>query len=227
MTPGTFLDPYAAIIVGGGTIVAAMLRTPSADLGRALKALVTLPRRDFSAGPLIEQINALSRIARRHGTVALDRSVIADPDVAAAIAMIVDGDSAEAVEGELRHRRRARIERHAAAGEAWAGMAEVAPAMGMVGTLVGLVAMFMQMSDPRAIGQAMAVALLATLYGALIANLFAMPIAARLRAAARIEAFERARLETPLTALAAREAPRAIAPVGFSPASPAREEQES
>ena len=219
MTPGTFLDPYAAIIVGGGTIVAAMLRTPSADLARALHALVTLPRRRFTAEPLLEQVGALSRIARRHGTIALDRSVIVDGDVAIAIALIVDGEGAEGVARELRHRRRARIERHAAAADAWTGMAEVAPAMGMVGTLVGLVAMFTQMSDPRAIGQAMAVALLATLYGALIANLVAMSIASRLRAAARAEAFERARLEAPLAALAAREAPRApVAPVSFSPA---------
>ncbi|MFW2850851.1 motility protein A [Sphingomonas sp. TX0543] len=217
MTPGTFLDPYAAIIVGGGTFVAAMLRTPSADLGRALKALVTLPRRDFSAEPLIEQVNALSRIARRHGTIALDRSVIADADLAAGIALIVDGEGADAVIREMRHRRRARIERHAAAAEMWSGMAEVAPAMGMVGTLVGLVAMFTQMRDPRAIGVAMAVALLATLYGAIIANLVAMPIAMRLRAAARIEAFERARLEAPLAALAMREAPRTAGPVTFSP----------
>ncbi|WEK44675.1 MAG: MotA/TolQ/ExbB proton channel family protein [Candidatus Sphingomonas colombiensis] len=218
MTPGTFLDPYAAIIVGGGTIVAAMLRTRSADLTRALHALITLPRRDFSAEPLLEQVNALSRIARRHGTIALDRSVIVDSDVATAIALIVDGEGAEGITRELRHRRRARIERHAAAADVWTGMAEVAPAMGMVGTLVGLVAMFTQMSDPRAIGQAMAVALLATLYGALIANLVAMPIATRLRAAARIEAFERARLEAPLAALAAREAPRnPVGPVSFSP----------
>lgn len=218
MTPGTFLDPYAAIIVGGGTFVAAMLRTPSADLGRALKALVTLPRRDFSAEPLIEQVNALSRIARRHGTIALDRSVIADADLAAGIALIVDGEGADAVIREMRHRRRARIERHAAAADAWGAMAEAAPAMGMVGTLVGLVAMFTQMSDPHAIGQAMAVALLATLYGAILANLVATPIAVRLRAAGRIEALERARIEAPVAELAAREAPRACRPVSFSPA---------
>lgn len=218
MTPGMFLDPYAAVIVIGGTAVAAMLRTRADDLGRALRALATLPRRRFSADPLLEQIASLSRIAQRHGAVALDRSVIADADLAAAIAMIVDGEGAEAVAEELRRRRRARAERHAAAADAWSAMAEAAPAMGMVGTLVGLVAMFTQMSDPRAIGQAMAVALLATLYGALLANLVALPIAARLRAAGRIEALERARIEAPVAELAAREAPRGCRPVSFSPA---------
>ncbi len=214
MNLGTFLDPTALAIVGGGTIVSAILRTPAADLARAIAALRTLPRRRFAAAPMLEQIAAFGRIARRHGTMALDRSVIADSDLAAAVADIVDGHGPDQVADRLQHLRRARIERHTAAADAWAGMAEAAPAMGMIGTLVGLVAMFVQMADPQAIGSAMAVALLATLYGALLANLVAMPIANRLRAAARVEAFERTRLEAPLIALAERERPR---PVSFSP----------
>jgi chemotaxis protein MotA len=214
MNLATFLDPTALAIVGGGTIASAILRTPRTDLARAITALRTLSRPRFSAEPLLEQVAALGRIARRHGAVALDRTVIADPDVAAAIADIVDSHRPEDVAARLHYLRRARIERHVAAADAWAGTAEAAPAMGMVGTLVGLVAMFVQMADPQAIGSAMAVALLATLYGALIANLVAMPVATRLRAAARIEAFERQRLEAPLMALAAREQPR---PAGFSP----------
>ena len=87
--------------------------------------------------------------------------------------------------------------------------AEAAPAMGMVGTLIGLAA---DVRDDDRYGRrsarAMAVALLATLYGALIANLIAAPIAARLRLAGRTEASERARIEAPLVALAAREMPR-------------------
>lgn len=211
MNLGTFLDPVALAIVGGGTIASAVLRTPAGDLVRAGAALRTLTRRRFSADPLLEQVNALGRIARRHGPLALDKSVIADPDVAAAIADIVDGGDPEAVRRHLRHLRHARIERHGAAADAWVGMAEAAPAMGMVGTLVGLVAMFVQMTDPQAIGGAMAVALLATLYGALLANLVAMPVANRLRAAARVEAFERERLEEPLVALAKREQPHGAA----------------
>lgn len=210
MTPGTFLDPIALAIVGGGTLLAAILRTPARDLGRAIAALATLPRRRFDADPLLQQIAALGRIARRHGAIALDRSVIADADLAAAVADIVDGVDPEAIATKLQHLRRGRIERHVAAADAWGGMAEAAPAMGMVGTLIGLVAMFTQMTDPQAIGSAMAVALLATLYGALVSNLIALPIANRLRAAARYEAFERARIEEPLVALATREQPKAV-----------------
>lgn len=205
---GPFLDPIAFAIVGGGTLTAVILRTETSDLQRALAAPWRLGMRAFSADPLLTQIGAFGRIAQRHGVMALDKSIIADADVAAAIAAIVDGAPAEEVAARLLHRRRARLERHLAAADMWTGMAEVAPAMGMVGTLIGLVRMFTSMTDPSAIGGAMAVALLATLYGAVLANLVAMPIATRLRRRARTEAFERARLVDPLVALAIREAPR-------------------
>jgi chemotaxis protein MotA len=214
-TLAPFLDPTALALVGGGTALAVMFRTPFADLGRALAAVPTLMRGRFDADGLVEQIGNLSRIARRHGVIALDRTVIQDKDVRAAVAAIVDGRSPQDIEELLRHARRARIDRHVAAADVWAGAAEVAPAMGMVGTLIGLVGMFVKMQDPSAIGASMAVALLATLYGALIANLIAAPVAARLRRQARGEAMERLRLEAPLVALAFREQPR---PVSFVPA---------
>ncbi|MFA5967711.1 MAG: MotA/TolQ/ExbB proton channel family protein [Sphingomonas sp.] len=203
-----FIDPVAITIVLGGTTLATLLRQPLGDVARAVHALVVLPRRLFNADSLVEQIGALGRIAHRHGVMALDRSRIADPDVAAAIAAIVDGHEADVVAATIRDRRRARVERHVAAADVWAGAAEVAPAMGLVGTLIGLVRMFATMNDPAAIGAAMAIALLATLYGALLGNLLAMPIAVRLRRLARAEAVERQRLDAPLIAIAVREAPR-------------------
>lgn len=210
---GPFFDPVALAIVLGGTVLATLLRSTGADLGRAIAALGVLPRRRFRAEPLIEQIGALGRIARRHGVMSLDRSKIADADLAAAVAAIVDGETPDAIAAMLADRRRARIDRHLAAAEVWAGAADVAPAMGLVGTLIGLVKMFATMNDPAAIGAAMAIALLATLYGALLGNLVLMPVAVRLRRLARAEAVERQRLETPLAAFAAREAPRRVASV--------------
>ena len=217
ITLGAFLDPAALGIVAGGTLFATLLRTSLGDVGRGLAALTTLARKPFDATPLVDQVGALGRIARRHGVHALARSVIADKDVAAAIAEIVDGASPIEVTCLLDERRRARILRHAAAADMWAGAAEAAPAMGMVGTLVGLVKMFWAMSDPSAIGAGMAVALLATLYGALIANLIAMPVAVRLRRRARAEAEERTRLVAPLAGLAEKE--RVRTPVSFAPVS--------
>lgn len=203
-----FFDSAALAIVLGGTLIATLLRTPWRDATRAVRALAVLPRRPFSAEPLVEQIAHLSRVAKRHGVLTLDRSVITDPDMAEAVAAIVDGEGPEVVASRLSLARTARVERHVAIADIWTGAAEVAPAMGMVGTLIGLAAMFATMNDPQRIGGAMAIALLATLYGALFANLIAQPIAMRLRRAARIEAFERTRIVAPLAALAAREAPR-------------------
>jgi len=145
--------------------------------------------------------------------MALDKSVIADPDIAAAVAAIVDGATYDDVTELLRLRHRARTERAVVVCEMWSAAADTAPAMGMVGTLIGLVGMFVKMQDPSAIGSAMAVALLATLYGALLANLVLAPIAARLRRHARDEAVERLRLDAPLIALAMREQPRVPVPV--------------
>lgn len=199
---GPFLDPLALAIVLGGTAVAVVLRTPLGDLGRALAALRTLGRRRFEVEPLLGQVAALGRIAQRHGVIALDRSVIADPDVAAAIASIVDGASPDQVTALLEQSRLARFERHRAAAEMWSGAADIAPAMGMIGTLIGLVQMFTAMRDPATIGAAMAVALLTTLYGAIVASLIATPIASRLKRQARHEAQERARLAAPLAELA-------------------------
>ncbi|MES2986738.1 MAG: MotA/TolQ/ExbB proton channel family protein [Pseudomonadota bacterium] len=200
-----FLDPLAFGIVGGGTALAVVLRTPFGDLARSVSALRVLGRKRFHADPLLSQINALTRIARRHGLIALDRSVIADADVAAAVEAAVDGATEADIAVLLQHRRMSRYERHRAAADVWTGMADVAPAMGMIGTLIGLVSMFVAMKDPQAIGGAMAIALLTTLYGAILATLVALPVAARLKRQSRHEVQERARLDLPLAALAGIE----------------------
>jgi chemotaxis protein MotA len=199
---GPFLDPLALAIVLGGTLLAVVLRSPARDLVRAVSALRALGRRGFDAEPLLQQIAALARIASRHGVMALDRSVIADRDVAAGVAAAVDGCDRAQILALAVHRRACRDERQAAAIQVWEAAAEAAPAMGMIGTLIGLVKMFMAMQDPNAIGGAMAIALLTTLYGAIVASLVALPVASRLRRLAVQEARERARLDLPLAALA-------------------------
>ena len=208
LTLGTFADPAALAIVFGGTLTALVLRTSARDLARAATALAVLPRRAFSADALLTQIDAFTRISARHGVIQLDRSVVRDADVGAAIAAIVDGADAATVTRRLDEARIARGERHRAAIDFWNAATEIFPAMGMVGTLIGLVRLFATMTDPKAIGASMAVAVLATLYGALAANLIAAPVAARLRRRARTEYIERGRLAAPLAELAAREAPR-------------------
>ncbi|HTG39426.1 motility protein A [Sphingomonas sp.] len=207
----TFADPIAALVVLGGVAAATLVRFPVRQIALGLSALAMLPRRVPRMDDMIEQIAALGRIARKHGVMALDKSVIDDSDVSLAVRMIVDGDAPDAVRQAVVRAREMRIERQLAAAEIWSSIAEAAPAFGLIGTIIGLVRMFTAMQDPAAIGPGMAVALLATLYGAVIGNLIAQPIAGRLRRLARDEAFERERIEAPLHALARRERPRGIA----------------
>lgn len=208
LNPGIFLDPLAIGIVLGGTALSMVLRHRLGDVARALAALKTMWRAPFSAEPLLQQAGALDRIARRHGVLALDRSVIEDPDMAAAVQAAVDGATPNQVAAIVTDRAETRADRHRAAIEVWTGAAEAAPAMGLIGTILGLVQMFAAMTDPDTIGAAMAVALLATLYGALVANLIAMPVASRLKRLARTEATERQRLAAPLSMLATLERAR-------------------
>src|SRR3546814_7930725 len=99
---GAYLDPSAIAIVVGGTAIGTVLRTPRRDLARALAALRVLFRRRFDATALVAQVASLGRIAQRHGVIALDRSVIRDPDVAVAVAAIVDGAGPDALDAPRR-----------------------------------------------------------------------------------------------------------------------------
>jgi chemotaxis protein MotA len=95
--------------------------------------------------------------------------------------MLVDGHDADVVRATLQKDINLTTERHEMGSEMMMSIANVAPAMGMIGTLIGLVAMLSNMDDPKSIGPAMAVALLTTLYGAFLANVIATPIAAKLK----------------------------------------------
>jgi chemotaxis protein MotA len=202
-----FYDPLALAIVGGGTLLATAARGPLRDTFDAIRALPVLVRRPFDFGPARAELAKAERVASARSLLAIDSHLLKDPDVARGVEAVADGATADEVEALLHRLREERLDRHAVVQEFWAAAAETAPAMGMVGTLIGLVRMFRAMDDPATIGGAMAVALLATLYGALFANLVAAPIAARLRRLARAEEEEREALVKPFRAFAARETP--------------------
>jgi chemotaxis protein MotA len=203
-----FFDPLALGIVGGGTLLATAARGPFSDTVNAFRALPVLARAPFDVGPVRAELARAERVAGAKSLLAVETMPLADPDVRKGAECVLANAGPDQVEGELDRLREARVERHAIVHDYWASAAETAPAMGMVGTLVGLVSMFRSMDDPASIGGAMAVALLATLYGALFANLVAAPIAARLRRLARAEELERKKLVPPFRAFAARMTPR-------------------
>lgn len=202
-----FFDPTALAIVGGGTLLATAARGPLADAVNAFRALPVLVRRPFAFDPARAELARAERIAHAKSVLAIDPRLLKDPDVAQGVEAVADGATADQVEALLDRLREARLDRHAIVQEFWTAAAETAPAMGMVGTLIGLVRMFRSMDDPATIGGAMAIALLATLYGALFANLVAVPVSARLRRLSRAEDMERRALVTPFRAFARRETP--------------------
>jgi chemotaxis protein MotA len=208
----TFLDPLAIALIGGGTLVATVLHGTARDAVNAFAALPRLLRpMPFDFGIARAEIAAVERVNKDKPLLAIDPETLKDRDIRAAVAAITDGATPDAVERLLAKARADRRERHALVQDFWASAAEIAPAMGMIGTLFGLIRMFARMDDPASIGAAMAVALLSTLYGALLANLVAAPIAARFRRLSRIEEIERMGLVVPLRALAARQTPVVVA----------------
>lgn len=130
---------------------------------------------------LIEKSVEMADAARKGGFLALEEAEISNAFMQKGVDMLVDGHDADVVKGTLQKDINLTSERHETGIGMLMALAEVAPAMGMIGTLIGLVAMLSNMDDPKAIGPAMAVALLTTLYGAFLANVIAIPIANKLR----------------------------------------------
>jgi chemotaxis protein MotA len=146
-------------------------------IGIAMKAFLHKPQ---SPEELIEITVDLANTSRKGGLLALEEKDTGNAFYQTGIQMMVDGHEPDVVRQMMASERELTVSRHEIGQKIFKSMGDVAPAMGMIGTLIGLVQMLSNMDDPKAIGPAMAVALLTTLYGAVIANVFALPIAAKL-----------------------------------------------
>lgn len=176
-----FLDIPSIMIVFGGTIATAFIRFSMADVINSIKvALNTFFVKQSVGTEVIAEIVNLANIARKNGLIALEQQPINDPFLKKAIMYCVDGHEAEFIEGVLKKEVTLTVERHELGQGVFRGMGDASPAFGMIGTLVGLVQMLANMSDASAIGPAMAVALLTTLYGAVLANVAFIPLADKL-----------------------------------------------
>lgn len=130
---------------------------------------------------LIHKAVEMADAARKGGFLALEEAEIDNAFMQKGVDMLVDGHDGEVVKATLQKDIQLTTERHEAGVSLLKALGDVAPAMGMIGTLIGLVAMLSNMDDPKAIGPAMAVALLTTLYGAFLANVIALPLAGKLQ----------------------------------------------
>lgn len=183
-----FLNVPGLLIVVGGTSFVVLMQVPLKDFigsfGIALKAFFY---QTYDSKALIEEAVLLADVARKNGLLALEGQEISNDFLKKGISLCVDGHDPALVRRMLVKEIDQTIQRHETGQLMFKNMAIMAPAMGMIGTLIGLVQMLANMSDPASIGPAMAVALLTTLYGAIIANVFATPIAEKLAFSSQLE----------------------------------------
>ena len=208
---GMFVNvPSLLIVLVGSLFVVLMkfnLKQFLGAMGIAAKAF------SFKLTPppdLIEEVVTLADEARKGGLLALEGKEVSNNFLNKGIQLLVDGHDPDVVRELLWKDLKQSNERHEWGAKIFSSMGDVAPAMGMIGTLVGLVAMLSNMDDPKSIGPAMAVALLTTLYGAMFANMVALPVADKLELRRTEEGRVKSMVIDALLAIQAGQNPRII-----------------
>ena len=181
---GLFINYPSLMIVAGGTLGTTMINYPLKEVIGVISVIKNVFfTKASSVKDIIKQFSDFSNKARREGILALESEVtnLNEEFLQKGIQLSIDGLEPQSIREILETEISYIQDRHKLGAEIFTTMGTYAPALGMVGTLVGLVQMLQNMSDPSAIGPAMAVALLTTFYGAVAANLLFMPIAGKLR----------------------------------------------
>ncbi len=179
---GMYVSDHAVIIIFGGSFSATLIRFPLISIfhGLPLGAKFAFTMRRTTQRELVDQIAQLAEIARKSGPVGLEKVEVEDPFLAKGIRFIADGYDTSFIRDNL-ERDRDNFLTHLDEGQKiYRAIGDCAPAFGMIGTLLGMVQMFANMTDPSKLGPFMATALLATLYGAVVANLWCLPLADKL-----------------------------------------------
>ena len=177
-----FYDIHAVIIIFGGSFAATLIRFPMSAMihGLPLGAKFAFTLSSLSARDLVDELARIAEIARKQGPVGLEKVETSEPFLAKGIRYVADGYDLEFIRDNLERDRDNFLLHLNEGSKIYRAIGDCAPAFGMIGTLLGMVQMFSNMSDPSKLGPFMAVALLATLYGALVANLICLPIADKL-----------------------------------------------
>ena len=177
-----FIDvPSILIVLVGSHFVILMKYSMGQFLGAVKSGMKVLNFSSDEPEELIAKIVELADAARKGGLLSLESAEIPNEFMNKGINLLIDGHDGDVVKEILQKEVKMSSERHLLGAGIFKSLGDVAPAMGMIGTLVGLVAMLSNMDDPKSIGPAMAVSLLTTLYGAMVANMVAIPIAEKLQ----------------------------------------------
>jgi chemotaxis protein MotA len=205
-----FIDPVSMLIVFGGAALIATMRATRSDAARAFRALGTIFTADPEADAMaaIVAVGKVEKLTEVRNIACVDRIKTAERFLRRAVRRLAQAQTAEAFARWARHDLAERERRHQGAIGYWRSVAETAPAMGMIGTVIGLIQMFAALEDLSRIGPAMALAMLTTLYGIVLATVIAGPLAARLERLSNAElTWQREALERLLQIAEAELAP--------------------
>ncbi|MBX9989898.1 motility protein A [Phreatobacter oligotrophus] len=174
-----YYDKHAVIVIFGGAFAATLLRYPLGVVmhGIPMGFKAALGMRSISPRQLVEEIANIADVARKQGPTALEKLTISDPVLAQGVRYIADGYDADFIRQTMETDKDKVYAELDEAQKIYRSIGDCAPAFGMIGTLLGMVNMFANMTDPSKLGPIMAMALIATLYGAVVANMVCMPIA--------------------------------------------------
>ena len=191
---GIFINYPSMILVIGGTIAATLINFPLSEVLAVFKTIKNsfIQKTSATAG-VIEQLVGFATVARREGILALENqaSDVTDEFMRKSIQLAIDGTAPELIKDILTTEIAFMEDRHAMGQSIVNAMAAFAPAFGMIGTLIGLVQMLATLDDPSMIGAGMAVALLTTLYGALLSNLVFLPVVGKLKVRTALELLQK------------------------------------
>ena len=176
-----FINIPGMLIVVGGTLATCFIKFSMGDVINSIKVVMKAFMVKMEApDEIINKMIFLAKVAKKEGLIALEKEEMSDKFAAKSLLYLADGYDEGVINEMLNKDIRLTVQRHSIGQNVFKGMGASAPAFGMIGTLIGLVQMLANMADPASIGPSMAVALLTTLYGALLANLVCLPLADKL-----------------------------------------------
>jgi chemotaxis protein MotA len=178
-----YLDAPGAMIVFGGTLAAICVSHPMEEVIQAFHAgFKIFASRTVASQEVVNVMVRIAEISRREGLLALENIRTDNVVLKKACKLIADNAGPQLIQDTLRIEIHSLKRRHQIGETVFRSLGTFAPAFGLIGTLIGLVQMLARLNNPKSLGGAMAIALLATFYGALSANLFFLPVAGKLRA---------------------------------------------
>jgi chemotaxis protein MotA len=208
---GVFVNVPSLLIVLGGSLFVVLMKFPLAHfLGLAKVAGKAFKFKSVKPEDIIAESVDLADAARKGGLLSLEDKEVSSDFMQRGIQLLVDGHDPDIVRTLLNKEKTLTSERHEYGSDIFKAIGDVGPGMGMIGTLIGLVQMLSNMSDPKSIGPAMAVALLTTLYGAMMATMFALPVSDKLDARKAEEELNQSLIIDGLLAIQAGQNPRVI-----------------